>query len=127
VRVEVHEGELRLRREGTRESAREDRAFAAQNRGGRTIAQRGPDSVGESAASLTRRAQPAFARMEWNAHPLFGPKPIREENTEGRRRFLEPHEALLSDNAGLEEMERASRHFWAHGSRAARPRASAIA
>src|SRR5207248_6302176 len=101
--------------------------FAAEDHRGRAVAHGRQDAVGKPAACLARRAQPALARVERNAHALLRPDPVGEEWTEGRRRFLQPDEALLRDDAGLEQMERASRHFWAHRSRAhkqaARPRA----
>ena len=83
-----------------------------------------PDS--EPAARLARRREPAFAGVEGNAHALLRPEPVQKEWAEGRRRFLQPHETLLRDHAGLEEMERASRHFWAHAIAATRPQPSVI-
>jgi len=58
--------------------------------------------VHSPAAGFARRAQPALARVERNAHALFGPDPIREEWTEGRRRLLQPDKALLRDDTGFE-------------------------
>ena len=116
VRVEVDERELRLGSERTRQSARDERALSADDERQRALAQRDEDTVRKRPAGLARGAQPAIARIEWDAHALLSAKAFGEERSERRGGFLEAAELLLCDDAGLEEMERASRHLWSHGS-----------
>src|SRR2546425_643460 len=101
---------------GSRERAGDEGALAADDRGTCALAQRGKHSVGERAAGLARRGQPTIARVERDADPLLAAEAVGEQRGENARRLPKTDELLLGDHAGLEQMERASRHFWAHGS-----------
>src|SRR5207248_2927300 len=87
VRVEVDERELRLGSERTRQSARDERALSADDERERALAQRDEDTVRKRPAGLARGAQPAIARIEWDAHALLGAKAFGEERSQRRGGF----------------------------------------
>src|SRR5688572_7207566 len=114
VGVEVDEREVRHHGERTRQAARDERALPAEHRAGGAGAQGRADRLAEGPAGLARRAYPAVAWVEGNADVLLRPESSNEVLGERARSGCHPREACLRDHSGLEEMQRTSRHKWAH-------------
>ena len=75
-----------------------------------------PIGLAEGAAGLACRAHPAVARVERDADVLLRPESSNEGLGERAGSGCHPREACLRDHTGLEEMQRTSRHKWAHRS-----------
>ena len=106
VRVEVHEEHVGLDRQRPGDRSRDERALSAEDPDARPRLQRRRDRVGEQDAGITRRGEPAIARVEWDADALLGCQTLRECRPQGGRSFGHPHAALLGDEARLEQVER---------------------
>ena len=116
VRVEVDEMELGLRRERSRERAGDERALAADDAAGRARAHAREDAVGERTTRVASGGEEPIPRDEGDADALLAAQALRDRRSERRGGLRQTRQALLGDDAGLEQMDRSSGHLWAHGS-----------